>query len=300
MKKYIYIVALSFVFSSAAAQQLQTSSLYEVQGVLHNPAMAGMQATNFVGATYRSQWSGISGSPKTTNVFGSFAVPDKLIGLGGFIYSDVTGPTSRTGAQFSFAKHLPLSDGSGKFSIGIETRLFQFGIDKNKLGLALGNDPILAGAATRTKFDAGLGVAFTNDKFQAGISVSQLIQSKLDFYTGSHSLSAQGRLYRHFYLHTNYRIDVGGGTTLIPNLLLIYLPNVSNAEFQAGARVEREMFWWGLGIRSGQSYMLSAGVNINKSFSLGYGYDSYINPISTFDGGANGHELLLRYRFNKK
>jgi type IX secretion system PorP/SprF family membrane protein len=262
--------------------------------------MAGMQSSNFVGATYRTQWSGITGSPKTTNVFGSFAVPDKLIGLGGYIYNDVTGPTSRTGAQFSFAKHLPLSDGSGKFSIGIETRLFQFGIDKNKLGLTLGNDPILAGAQTRTKFDAGLGLAFTNEKLQVGISVAQLIQSKLDFYTGSQTPSAQGRLYRHFYFHTNYRIDVGGGTTIVPNMLLIYLPSTSAAEFQAGARVERELFWWGVGIRSRQSYMLSAGLNINKNFSLGYGYDSYISPISTFDGGANGHELLLRYKFNKK
>ena len=300
MKKYIYLIALSMVFTTASAQQLQTSSLYDVQGVLHNPAMAGMQRSNFVGASYRSQWSGITGSPKTTNVFGSFAVPDKLIGLGGYIYSDVTGPTSRTGAQFSFAKHLPMSDGSGKFSIGIETRLFQFGIDKNKLGLTLGNDPILAGAQTRTKFDAGLGLAFTNEKLQVGISVAQMVQSKLDFYTGSQTLAAQGRLYRHFYFHTNYRIDVGGGTTIVPNMLLIYLPSTSAAEFQAGARVERELFWWGVGIRSRQSYMLSAGLNINKNFSLGYGYDSYINPISIFDGGASGHELLLRYTFNKK
>lgn len=300
MKKYIYLIALSMVFTTASAQQLQTSSLYDVQGVLHNPAMAGMQSSNFVGASYRTQWSGITGSPKTTNVFGSFAVPDKLIGLGGYIYSDVTGPTSRTGAQFSFAKHLPLSDGSGKFSIGIETRLFQFGIDKNKLGLTLGNDPILAGAQTRTKFDAGLGLAFTNEKLQVGISVAQLIQSKLDFYTGSQTPAAQGRLYRHFYLHTNYRIDVGGGTTIIPNMLLIYLPSTSAAEFQAGARFERELFWWGVGIRSRQSFMLSGGVNINKNFSLGYGYDNYISPISTFDGGANGHELLLRYTFKKK
>jgi type IX secretion system PorP/SprF family membrane protein len=300
MKKYIYLIALSIVFTSASAQQLQTSSLYDVQGVLHNPAMAGMQSSNFVGASYRTQWSVITGSPKTTNVFGSFAVPDKLIGLGGYIYSDVTGPTSRTGAQFSFAKHLPMSDGSGKFSIGIETRLFQFGIDKNKLGLTLGNDPILAGAQTRTKFDAGLGLAFTNEKLQVGISVAQMVQSKLDFYTGSQTPSAQGRLYRHFYLHTNYRIDVGGGTTIVPNMLLIYLPSTSAAEFQAGARVERELFWWGVGIRSRQSYMLSAGLNINKNFSLGYGYDSYISPISTFDGGAHGHELLLRYTFKKK
>ncbi|TAH03330.1 MAG: type IX secretion system membrane protein PorP/SprF [Sphingobacteriales bacterium] len=49
----------------AVAQQLQTSSMYDVQGVFHNPAMAGTQKNNIVGATYRSQWSGISGSPKT-------------------------------------------------------------------------------------------------------------------------------------------------------------------------------------------------------------------------------------------
>lgn len=300
MKKIIYFIVLSVSISVADAQQLHTSSLYDLQGTLHNPAMAGMSPSNFIGASYRSQWNGFSGAPKTTNVFGSFALPDKLIGLSGYLYNDVTGPSSRSGVQFAFAKHLPVSDGSGKFSIGIETRLFQFGIDKNKLAATLGSDPILAGSQTRTKFDAGLGLAYSNDKFQVGISVAQMIQSKLDFYTGSATPSTQGRLYRHFYLHSNYRIDAGGGTTIIPNFLLIYLPNISSTEFQIGARVERNLFWWGLGLRSQQSFMLSAGINVNKNLNIGYGYDNYINPISTFDGNATGHELLLRYKFSKK
>ncbi|MFN6375259.1 MAG: PorP/SprF family type IX secretion system membrane protein, partial [Chitinophagia bacterium] len=214
--------------------------------------------------------------------------------------SDVTGPTSRSGLQFAFAKHLPVSDGSGKFSIGIETRLFQFGIDKNKLSATLGNDPILAGAQTRTKFDAGLGFAYSNDKLQVGVSVAQMVQSKLDFYTGSSTPSTEGRLYRHFYLHSNYRINVGGETTIVPNFLLIYLPSTSTTEFQIGTRIERNLFWWGIGLRSQQSFMLSAGINVSKNFNIGYGYDNYINPISTFDGNATGHELLLRYKFSKK
>jgi len=300
MKKILYILVLSASLTTIHAQQLQTSSLYDLQGTLHNPAMAGMGSSNFLGASYRSQWNGVTGAPKTTNVFGSFAVPDKLIGLSGYLYSDVTGPTSRSGLQFAFAKHLPVSDGSGKFSIGIETRLFQFGIDKNKLAATLGSDPILSGAQTRTKFDAGLGFAYSNDKFQVGVSIAQMVQSKLDFYTGSATPSTQGRLYRHFYLHSNYRINVGGETTIIPNFLLIYLPNVTAAEFQVGARVERNLFWWGLGLRSQQSFMLSAGINVSKNLNIGYGYDNYINPISTFDGNATGHELLLRYRFSKK
>ena len=300
MKKLLYLIIISVSISVANAQQLQTSSLYDIQGILHNPAMAGMNAANFMGASYRSQWNGITGAPKTTNVFGSFAVPDKLIGLSGYLYSDVTGPTSRSGLQFAFAKHLPVSDGSGKFSIGIETRLFQFGIDKNKLSATLGSDPILAGAQTRTKFDAGLGFAYSNDKFQIGASVAQMVQSKLDFYTGTITPSTPGSLYRHFYLHSNYRIDVSGETTIVPNFLLIYLPNTSTTEFQIGARIERSLFWWGIGLRSQQSFMLSAGINVSKNFTVGYGYDNYINPISTFDGNATGHELLLRYKLSKK
>ncbi len=299
MKKYIYLFIALAGFHIAKGQQLQTSSQYDIQGILHNPAMAGTSPNNFIGATYRSQWTGISGAPRTANLFGSFNVPDKGIGVGGFLYSDKTGPTSRNGAQFSFAKHLPLSDGSGKFSVGIETRLLQFGIDKNKLVETLGNDPVLSGSDTRMKFDAGLGVAFTNDKVQVGLSVAQLVQSKLDFYTGSLNTATKGRLNRHFYFHGNYKIDVYDGTHIVPNMLIIYLPSVKAVEFQAGVRVERERFWWGVGVRSKQSYMLSAGLHVNKSFSVGYGYDNYVNPISTFDGGANGHELILRYNFIK-
>ena len=85
----------------AKAQQLQTSSMYDLQGIYHNPSMAGTQATNMVGVSYRTQWSGISGSPKTATVFGSFGMPQHNIGIGGYIYRDETGPTSRTGVALA-------------------------------------------------------------------------------------------------------------------------------------------------------------------------------------------------------
>jgi hypothetical protein len=48
--------------------------------------------------------------------------------------------------------------------------------------------------------------------------------------------------------------------------------------------------------------MLSAGFHINKNFSVGYAYDNYLTPISTFtaSGGSGGHELILRYNFRHK
>jgi len=69
---------------------------------------------------------------------------------------------------------------------------------------------------------------------------------------------------------------------------------------QAGARIEhRELFWWGLSLRARQSWMLSAGVNVQKKLMLGYSFDIYSSPLSVFDKGPNAHEVLLRYQFLK-
>src|SRR6266542_2869158 len=97
MKKFSFILSLLIFIAGADAQQLQTSSLYDLQGVFHNPAMAGISEKAMVGVSYRTQWSTITSSPKTATVFGSLALPEHNIGLGAYIYNDKTGPTSRTG-----------------------------------------------------------------------------------------------------------------------------------------------------------------------------------------------------------
>jgi len=277
---------------------LMTSSLYELQGNLHNPALAGLHQQTVLGASYRSMWSGIEGSPVTALVYGSTFLQKANIGIGGYLYSDVTGPTSRRGIQTSYAYHIPLQNGA-QFSVGLEARFQQFAIDKARLIDALQNDPVMGGAANRFKGDAGLGMVYTSSKWQLGASVSQLIQSKLDFYSGNLVRSQEARLYRHFYLHGSYQWQVDENTRIIPNFLVIYLPNAPT-ELQAGARVEhRELFWWGLSLRARQSWMLSAGVKVQKKMTIGYSFDIYSTPLSVFDQGPNAHEILLRYQLRK-
>jgi type IX secretion system PorP/SprF family membrane protein len=298
MKHKILIALFTAIVAVSNAQQLQTSSLYDMQGILHNPSMAGTQEYNLVGVTYRSQWAGISGSPKTTTVFGSFDLPKQAIGIGGYIYQDKTGPTSRTGINLSLAKHIVMGD-KGVFSIGLETRLQQYAIDKGKLSATLGADPVLGANDNHFKYDAGFGISYTGKKLQVGASVSQLVQSKLNFYSGNLTRTEEGMLYRHYYAHAAYSWDVDGVTTITPNALFIYLPNAP-VNFQAGARIEHnKLLWWGIGYRAHQSFMLSAGLHINKKLTLGYAYDDYINPISNFDNGASAHEFLIRYNFVK-
>ena len=302
MKKYILLSAVMGAAFFSQAQQLQSTSLYDLQGLLHNPSIAGVQQNPDVkgvaGVAYRNQWSGISGSPKTVTVFGSFALPEQKIGVAGYLYNDQTGPTSRSGLDLSVAKHIHLNSG-GIFSLGIESRLQQYSIDRAKLMETLGSDPALGTSDNRFKYDAGFGLSYTSKKFQVGASVSQLVQSKLDFYTGNMSVTEEARLYRHYYFHGKYIWNVDSNTSITPNLLVIYLPNAPT-EVVGGIKVEHnKLLWWGLGYRSTQSWLLSAGIHIKEKITLGYSFDIYRNPVGYFNNGANAHEFMLRYNFMK-
>ncbi|MBN8835171.1 MAG: hypothetical protein ABS68_06705 [Niastella sp. SCN 39-18] len=303
MKKYILTAILLSGFAVTEAQQLQNSSFYDMQGILSNPSVAGVQQDEnvkaVVGATYRTQWSGISGSPQTFTAFGSFNLPKNQIGIGAYAYNDKTGPTSRTGLEVALAKHINFKDG-GIFSLGIETRFQQYAIDMNKLSEALGtNDPVMGAKDNRFKFDAGFGLSYTNKKWQVGASVSQLIQSKLDVYSGNLSRTEEARLYRHYYFHGLYNWNVDGFTTITPHFIVTYLPNAPT-DVTAGIRVSHNnLLWWGVGYRSTQSVMLSAGLHIKKSLTLGYAYDVYKNPVGLFNGGNAAHEFILSYQFRK-
>ena len=55
--------------------------------------MVGTQK-DMVAATYRSQWSGVNGGPKTATVYGSFNIEKMGAGVGGYIFNDVSGNIS--------------------------------------------------------------------------------------------------------------------------------------------------------------------------------------------------------------
>jgi type IX secretion system PorP/SprF family membrane protein len=298
MRKNIFILLFLGCAATATAQQLQTSSMYDLQGIFHNPSTAGV-GQSMVGASYRTQWSNISGAPRTATVFGSFDLPDLKIGIGGYLYSDKTGPTSRTGLQLAFAKHITMKNG-GIFSLGIEAKGLQYSIDKAKLTETLGADPAIgANGDNKFVFDAGFGISYTGKKLQLGASVSQLVQSKLSYYTGNLNRNEED-VYTVIIIFMDYINGMLMETRLSSLISLLSICPNAPTEYQFGARVEHnERFWWGVGYRLKQSWMLSAGVHVTKKFTIGYSFDIYQTPISVYDAGANAHEILLRYTLSK-
>ncbi|NTS41752.1 PorP/SprF family type IX secretion system membrane protein [Flavisolibacter sp. BT320] len=298
MQRTTYILIFLLLTSNAVySQQLNTSSFYELLPVLHNPATAGSQQQAFIGSSFKTQWGSMPGSPKTGLLYGQTFLPKARLGLGGYIYHDVTGPTARTGLQMAYAYHIPVKENSS-VSFGLEARLQQLSFDREKLQQELGGiDPVVAGSHSRIKADAGAGIAYSSPRFQAGIAISQLVQSKYNLYELVGTEAAQSKLYRHYYLHGNYTFIADEFTKITPNLLLIYLPNAP-VEVQGGTRImHNDLLWYGLSWRARQGWMISAGVKLKEKFTAGYSFDIYNAPLTVYQKGSSGHELLLQYNF---
>ena len=299
MKSIQLLILIALTTTTVSAQQLTTSSFYDMYGVLHNPAAVATSKHGSVGANYRTLWSAMPGSPKTGIVYGNGYLKKAKLGMGGYLFSDKTANIANNGLSASLNYQIEMK-GSSTLSFGISGIVQQTQYDWAKLQSSLGtNDPVIMGDRNRIQGDAGLGVAFTTPKFQIGASVNQLVQSKLNLYEGTGSPTDEANLSRHFYGHALYKWNVDDVTTITPNILFIYLPNAP-LEVQGGARVEHNnMFWYGLSWRVDQAWMISAGLRIKQKFQIGYSFDIYTSPLGQFDNGSNGHEIMLKYDFIK-
>jgi type IX secretion system PorP/SprF family membrane protein len=299
MKKITLFLAVSFFFfSSAKAQQLHFTSQYLQHNSMYNPGAAGIANKDMIGMSYRSMWASFPGNPRTLMVYGDVNLEKLTSGIGAYIYRDETGPTSRTGLQLAFSKHIISQDGKNKLGLGLELRGLQYAIDKSKLSDALGNDPILGGSGNKFGFDAGAGAYFTNGKISVGAAVSQLIQSKLELANVPNSKQG-GKLYRHYNFNANYKIDVGGDIYILPNALVRVIEH-SPSEYEVGAMVNyQEKIWWGLNYRIEQYWSIQAGFKLLQRVGITYSYDYYQTPISIFTGGSGAHEIGLRFDLQK-
>ena len=133
-----------------------------------NPAIAGVHDFYQIRTNHRFQWVGLLDPPVTNSIafYGPHANLD--MGYGGYVYNDVTGPTSRTGITGSYAYNIAIT-GDMRLSMGISARMMQFRIDGTQLNPKDVSDPsILEMVSTTYVPDAGMGVIPVCGRFLCG------------------------------------------------------------------------------------------------------------------------------------
>lgn len=213
------------------------------------------------------------------------------VGLGAYLFNDMTGPISRTGFEATYAYHIYL--GTGQLSFGLSGQAYQFRVDKEKLRLyEEESDPLLLNLnASMIIPDAHVGVYYSHPRLYVGLSASQLFQASLKF--GSKGYDTY-RLRRHYDLICGYNIPLNDYVILEPSLLL-KTTELINPQLDIGTKAYfYENYWAGLAYRTGGAAIVMAGVRVDK-FYIGYAFDFTLSSLMKHSYGS--HEFMLAIKF---
>lgn len=290
----ILLVVLVALALQVSAQQLPQLTQYQFNDYVVNPAVAGSRPFFELRSAHRYQWVGIQDAPRTFTFSGSTPLGEKM-GLGGYIFTDIVGPTRRTGVQFSYAYHLRLTE-DVKLSLAVSAGILQFLIDGSKIQFHDPGDPVMNDQLLgETLPDAKFGFYLYGPKFWFGATAPQLLQNKVYFLDETNETLS--RMEDHYYVMGGYRIPLGEDWKVEPSFLLKYTsPVPPKLDLTATVRY-KDTFWLGAGFRTNDAYSAMVGYWLKKTFQFGYSYDIITSNLRNYSTGT--HEVMLAITLGK-
>ena len=299
MKKISFLI-LALIFSGTIyAQQLPQLTQFMDNNYVLNPAFAGMENYYQVKTSIRNQWTGIADAPSTT-ILSMYGQQEENVGLGGIIFNDQFGPTSRTGGAVSYAYHLSLNE-KIKLSLALSGGFTQFKIDKNGWNVANPNDPLTQGdVIVETVPDATFGFNFYSKNWYLGLAVPQLLTSNLNLLDANlaNALSNEqsGNLSRHIYAMGAYTHKLNNKWQIEPSFLLKSVAPVP-AQLDFGLRgIFDKKIWFGGNYRSTGDIGAIFGYSVNDRYMIGYSYDILNSELADYSSGSHEFMLAIKLR----
>ena len=293
MRKYTGILILLLICTlQGRAQQTPLYTQYMFNKILYNPAVAGVDPFFQIRSNHRCQWVGMT-DPPLTNTLSFFGPhPTLPMGYGGYIYNDVTGPTSRTSITGTYAYNIELPSDM-RLSMGVSMGLIQYKVDGTQITLKDRSDEALLNTVYSTYSpDANLGVYLYHEDFYVGFSTAQLINTKLNFYDAGTGLN---KLKTHFFLAGGYFYHINDDFIFEPSAMLKGTAPKA-IQFDINTRVIwQDMVWMGVSYRTGDAISILTGYSYEEKIYFGYSYDITLSDLRKHNTGT--HEIMFGYRF---
>lgn len=297
VKKFLVILLIVLSFSKLDAQQLPQYSNYMINDFVMNPAIAG-NTSYFEGkSNNRYQWVGLTDAPRTYIL--SVHGPTKAynMGLGGILFTDIVGPTRRTGFYLSYAYHLKVSE-KIKVSMGISGGVLQFLVDGSKINLHTPNDIAISSGIQSVvipDFGAGVYAYSTDHKWYVGVSVPQVLQNQIRFF--DYKTSSLNKLATHVYSTAGYKFNVGDNFKIEPSFCIKYV-KPAPLQFDLGLRaIYKDKIWIGSAFRYLDAVSAMIGYTMQENLTFAYSYDFTTTAIKKYSTGT--HELMIGIKFHR-
>jgi len=278
------------------AQQLPQYSQYMLNQMAINPAVAGTDDYSEVRSNSRHQWVGITDAPRTYMLTLQGPIKDKNMGLGMGLYTDIVGPTRRTGLNFSYAYHVKINKDIN-LSMALSAGVLQWGIDGNKLKLHDdGDQQLLTTYQTTLVPDFGAGLyLYQKKKFYFGFSLPQMHQAPIKLYPDAYKNS---RIISQFNFNGAYTFELGDDFKAEPSFLLKFeIP--APLKLDIGTRViYKDQIWLGGAWRIKDAFSMIVGYIYKDYLTIGYSYDVTTTKLKNYSSAT--HEVMLGIRFSRK
>lgn len=294
MKKLILIPVILFAFA-VNGQQLPQYTQYMFNQYAYNPAYAGSNNYWEGTSTNRYQWLGITDAPRTFTLSAHGPLKNEKIGLGGYVYTDIVGPTRRIGFQTSFSYHVRLTENM-KLGFGLSAGFNEWLLDADKITTYHPNDFYFSNGLLKSfDPDASFGLWLYHPDWYFGASIGQMFHNKLSFLETQ--TSSESYMEDHFYFTGGYKFRLGDDWAIEPTVLLkMGLP--APVKFDANIRgMYKETVWLGFGWRSNDAFTSMIGYKYKDMLTIGYAFDLTITKLKNFNSGT--HEIMLGVKFGK-
>ena len=290
MKKLLFSLGICLGCTVSYGQQDPLYSQYIANPFVLNPAYAGITNNLNTSISFRQQWAGFEGSPKTINANGHISLFNNKIGAGLMFVSDNIGNATTNEIVTSGSYRINISKGK-ILSFGLQAGVTNYQINNTKVTPFDTTDPLFQGQVSETKPTFGAGIILKDDKFFVGFSVPRMLRST--FETGG----LQSSLYtQHYYLMGSYLFTLSENIRFKPSALLKLVSGAPASIDLNTSLVIHENYQAGLLTRNFNTYGAFLQMIIKDSFRLGYVFE--VPTGSSVATNFSTHEITLGYRIN--
>ncbi len=288
-----------FLLSGAGllnAQQLPHFSQYMLNDYAENCAVAGKNPYIEASSINRYQWFGITDAPRTYLLSINGGLKNPHFGVGGQIFTDITGPSRRTGCYLSYSYHAKITKDI-KISLGVQGGILQYMVDGSQIILHDQGDLVMSnGLQSVLMPEFGFGAyVYNKDIWYVGFSIPEIVENKLRFF--DYMASTQSVIQRHYTLMGGYKYPINELFTIQPTFIARYV-DPAPVQFDIGVRViYRNKIWVGGSYRNLDAIVGLIGYTFRDNITIGYAYDFATTNIQNYSTGS--HELFVSLRFNR-
>ncbi|MFA7273746.1 MAG: PorP/SprF family type IX secretion system membrane protein [Crocinitomicaceae bacterium] len=283
--KYSFIILFFFFCSPLWAQQEPLTTQFWNHYSFFNPAMSGVEYKHQASVTYRDQWGGFTGNPRTFLANYNTLLKGKH-GLGVNLVADEIGLTKTKLAVINYNYRILLNEEKAHFfTVGLGVGFGNTVVDYSSfLPIGLPFDPSLLNLTTNyLKINAGAAYHWKN--LLVGVGSTQI--------NGRAGSNGNYLLAAHFFGMVSYNWNVGSNFTITPRFYYRTDLNVQTTEVNALFTYMKK-YSLGIGVGNRNVIQFIAQYDVKEKFRIGYSME-IVNSKLNNSFFKPTHEFVLGY-----